>query len=59
MCQEYFVKTLNYLGSAAGIFAAGQLISRFGWQYVFYFWTGSLVLSAITIPVKKKFLLVR
>ncbi|MBN1444694.1 MAG: MFS transporter [Candidatus Omnitrophica bacterium] len=54
-----FVNSLNYLGSAAGIFVTGQLISRFGWQYVFYFWTGSLILSAAVISVKKKFLLVR
>jgi len=49
-----FINSLNYLGSAAGIFVAGQLINRLGWQYVFYFWTGSLLLSVLTISVKKK-----
>jgi len=49
-----FVDSLNYLGSAAGIFATGQIISRFGWQYVFYFWTFSLVISVLIIAARKE-----
>jgi len=47
-----FINSLNYLGSAAGIFITGQIINGYGWRYVFYFWTGSLILSVLAVSLR-------
>lgn len=47
-----FIDAMNYIGAAMGVFVAGCLVDRYGWQPAFNFWTAAVLATvAIMLPM--------